>query len=63
MTDDDFKLPRPKNEIRQIFENIGCQFRGSIFSVIFERAKAIEGTILDKVSCHSFKKSMMELKG
>jgi hypothetical protein len=60
--EEDFTVARPKSEIRQIFENIGFQFKGNIFEVVFERAKAIQGTILDKVSCNSFKKSILEFK-
>ena len=63
ISDEEFKVVRPRAEIRQIFENIGFQFKGNIFNVLFERAKAFEGTILDKVSCNSFKRSMYELKG
>jgi hypothetical protein len=46
-----------------MFENIGFQFRGNIFNTIFERAKVIQGTILDKISCNSFKKSIYEMTG
>jgi hypothetical protein len=54
-------LPRAKAEIKKIFENIGFVFKGNIFDAIFERSKIIQGTILDKVSCSAFKKSLQEL--
>lgn len=63
MGQEDFNQSRPKAEIKQIFENIGFQFRGNIFDAIFERAKAIQGTILDRVSCASFKRSLQEMGG
>jgi len=59
----DFDRLRTKAEILDIFEKIGFQFRGNIFDAIFERSKAIHGTILDKVSCTSFKKAIYELSG
>ncbi len=57
----DFKLARPKKQIEQIFINIGFNFKGNIFDAIFERAKAFEGTILEKVSCESFKKALYDM--
>jgi hypothetical protein len=59
----DYENVRSKEEIREIFENVGFQFRGSIFDAIFERSKAIHGTILNRVSCNSFKKAIYELSG
>jgi hypothetical protein len=44
--DEDFDKVRPKQEIREIFEAIGFQFKKNYFDVIFERAKGIQGTIL-----------------
>lgn len=61
MDDKDFKIPRPKKEIQEIFTNIGFQFKSNIFDAIFERSKAIQGTILDKVSCESFKKALYDM--
>ena len=49
--------------MREIFENIGFQFKGNIFDAIFERAKGIQGTILDKVSCTAFRDSLYEMAG
>jgi hypothetical protein len=56
--DEDFDVARPKPEIYEIFVNIGFQFKDNIFDAIFERSKVIHGTILDKVSCNSFKKAI-----
>lgn len=50
-----------KKEIEEIFRNIGFNFRGNIFDAIFERAKGFEGTILEKVSCESFKKALYDM--
>lgn len=61
VNDKDFKKPRPKKEIQEIFTNIGFSFKDNIFNAIFERSKAIEGTILDKVSCDSFKKALYDM--
>lgn len=54
---------RPKAEIYEIFTNIGFEFKGNVFEAIFERSKVIQGTILDRVSCNSFKKSIYEMCG
>lgn len=54
-------MPRPKKEIQEIFTNIGFQFKSNIFDAIFERSKAIQGTILDKVSCESFKRALYDM--
>ena len=55
LSQDDFNQTRSRAEVREIFENIGFQFKGNIFDAIFERAKGIQGTILDKVSCTAFR--------
>ncbi len=63
LSEADFRQLRCKEEMRQIFENIGFQFKGNIFEAIFERAKGIQGTILDRVSCHAFTASIHEMCG
>jgi hypothetical protein len=59
--DEDFKAGRSKEEIYEIFTKVGFDFKGNVFEAIFERSKVIEGTILDRVSCHSFKAAIYEM--
>ena len=63
LSQDDFNQLRSKEEIREIFEHIGFQFKGNIFDAIFERAKGIQGTILDRVCCLAFRDSLYEMAG
>lgn len=63
LSQDDFQQTRSRTEIREIFERIGFQFKGNIFDAIFERAKGMQGTILDKVSCTAFRNSLYEMAG
>ena len=63
MEDEDFERVRPKDEIYDIFTSIGFEFKGNVFEAIFERSKVIQGTILNKVSCSSFKRAIYEMCG
>ena len=63
LSQDDFQQTRSRAEIKEIFEKIGFQFKGNIFDAIFERAKGMQGTILDKVSCTAFRNSLYEMVG
>lgn len=58
LTEQDFDLRRPREEIRDIFARIGYQFPAGKFQAIFQKSKELEGTILDKVSCRCFLQSM-----
>ena len=61
--DSDFNDPRTKEEIYDIFTEAGFEFKGNVFNAIYERSKVIHGTILNKVSCNSFKKAIYEMCG
>jgi len=60
LTKDDFFAPRAKEEIRQIFANIGISYKAGKFEGIFQRALEIDKSE-DNCSVRAFYQAVQEM--
>ena len=65
ITEYDFQLPRPREDIKMLFERIGFSYKIGKFNAMYNRAKEVQGitpgNTSDNVSVRSFMIAVKEL--
>lgn len=61
ITEYDFQLPRPREEIKTLFERIGYSYKIGKFNAIYNRAKEFANKNGDCVSVRSFMLAVNEM--
>jgi hypothetical protein len=57
----DFQMPRGREEIRRLFENIGYSYKIGKFNAMFSRARELSNTSEDKASVRAMMQVVKEM--
>ena len=61
ITEYDFQMPRPRDEVKMLFERIGFTYKIGKFNAMYNRAKQFQGGQGDNVSVRAFMQAVNEM--